>query len=41
MEEKEIIMHSSARLIANKNSFIEKKKEILDLVERIKEVYGA
>ncbi|WP_024789193.1 ATP phosphoribosyltransferase [Lebetimonas sp. JH292] len=41
MEEKEIIMHSSARLIANKNSFIEKKKEILDLVERVKEIYGA
>ena len=41
MEEKEIIMHSSARLIANKNSFIQKKKEILALVDKIKEIYGA
>jgi len=41
MEEKEVIMHSSARLIANKNSFIEKKEKILDLLEKIKAVYGA
>jgi len=41
MEEKEVIMHSSARLIANKNSFIQKKKEILALVDKIKEIYGA
>ncbi len=38
MEEKEIIMHSSARLIANKNSFILKKKEILNLTKKIEDV---
>ena len=38
MEEKEIIMHSSARVIANKNSFILKKDKILDLVKKIEGV---
>jgi len=38
MEEKEIIMHSSARLIANKNSFILKKDKILDLTQKIERV---
>ena len=38
MEEKEVIMHSSARLIANKNSFILKKDKILDLVKKIEDV---
>ncbi len=33
----ETIMESSAHLIANKNSFISKKKEILDLYEKIQE----
>ncbi len=37
MEEKEIIMHSSARLIANKNSFILKKEEILALTKKIED----
>lgn len=37
MEEKEIIMHSSARLIANKNSFILKKEEILNLTKKIED----
>ena len=41
LEEKEVILHSSARLIANKNSFLTKKKQILDLIEKIKEVHGA
>jgi len=41
LEEKEVILHSSARLIANKNSFLTKKKQILDLLEKIKEVHGA
>ena len=41
LEEKEVILHSSARLIANKNSFLTKKPQILELVEKIKEVYGA
>ncbi len=41
LEEKEVIMHSSARLIANKNSFLLKKPQILELVERIREVNGA
>ncbi|WP_456488284.1 ATP phosphoribosyltransferase [Caminibacter pacificus] len=41
LEEKEVIMHSSARIIANKNSFLTKKKEILSLIEKIKEVNGA
>ena len=31
----ETIMHSSARLIANKNSFVIRKKEILSLTEKI------
>ena len=31
----ETIMHSSARLIANKNSFVTRKKEILSLTEKI------
>jgi len=38
MEEKEIIMYSSARLIANKNSFILKKDKILDLTQKIERV---
>ena len=33
----ETIMHSSAYLIANKNSFYGKKSEILDIYEKIKE----
>lgn len=37
LEEKEIIFHSSARLIANKNSFVSKKEIIIDIVEKIKE----
>jgi len=41
LEEKETIMQSSARLIANKNSFIEKKALILDIVEKIKVANGA
>ena len=41
LEEKEIIMNSSARVIANKNSFIEKKANIMDVLEKIKAVYGA
>ncbi|MEO1958019.1 MAG: ATP phosphoribosyltransferase [Nautiliaceae bacterium] len=41
LEEKEVIMHSSARLIANKNSFLLKKPQILKLIERIREVNGA
>ncbi|WP_456471163.1 ATP phosphoribosyltransferase [Caminibacter sp.] len=41
LEEKEVILHSSARLIANKNSFLTKKPQILELVEKIKEVHGA
>jgi ATP phosphoribosyltransferase len=41
LEEKEVIMHSSARLIANKNSFLTKKPQILELVEKIKEANGA
>ena len=41
LEEKEIIMHSSVRLIANKNSFLLKKNEILDIANKIKENLGA
>ena len=41
LEEKEVIMYSSVRLIANKNSFILKKEKILDIVEKFKENYGA
>jgi ATP phosphoribosyltransferase len=41
LEEKEVIMRSSARVIANKNSFLLKKNEILDLLEKIGEVHGA
>ncbi len=37
LEEKEIIFYSSARLIANKNSFVSKKEIIIDIVEKIKE----
>lgn len=37
LEEKEVIFHSSARLIANKNSFVSKKEIIIDIVEKIKE----
>ncbi len=36
----ETIMESSAHLIANKNSFISKKKEILELYEKIQEHIG-
>ena len=41
LEEKEVIMYSSARVIANKNSFSVKKKEILDLLEKIGKINGA
>jgi ATP phosphoribosyltransferase len=41
LEEKEVILESSARIIANKNSFLTNKKEILDLVEKIRRVHGA
>ncbi len=41
LEEKEVIMHSSARVIVNRNSFLTKKSEILSLIEKIKEVHGA
>jgi ATP phosphoribosyltransferase len=34
----ETIMHSSAHLIANQNSFISKKSEILDLYFKINQV---
>lgn len=37
LEEKEVIFYSSARLIANKNSFVSKKEIIIDIVEKIKE----
>lgn len=37
LEEREVIFHSSARLIANKNSFVSKKEIIIDIVEKIKE----
>jgi ATP phosphoribosyltransferase len=36
----EVIMESSAHLIANKNSFFEKKEEILALFEALKKVIG-
>lgn len=36
LAEVETIMHSSARLIANKNSFVSRKKDILDLTGLIK-----
>ncbi len=36
LAEVETIMHSSARLIANKNSFVARKKDILDLTGLIK-----
>ncbi|HRF56081.1 MAG TPA: ATP phosphoribosyltransferase [Campylobacterales bacterium] len=35
LHEVETIMHSSARLVANKNSFVARKKEILKLTELI------
>jgi ATP phosphoribosyltransferase len=41
LEEKETIMYSSARVIANKNSFIEKKHLILEIVNSIRKVHGA
>lgn len=42
LEVKEEIFSSSARLIANKNTFVEKKPQILELYEKIKEiVHGA
>ena len=41
LEEKEVIMHSSARVIANKNSFSTKKREILKILEQIGRVHGA
>ncbi len=34
----ETIMHSSAHLIANKNSFIEKKQDILSLYQKINDI---
>ena len=37
LEEKEIIFHSSARLIANKNSFVSKKETIIKIVKNIEE----
>ncbi len=40
LEEKETILHSSARLIANKNSFLLKKAEILDIAAKIKAANG-
>lgn len=36
LAEVETIMHSSARLIANKNSFVSRKKDIIDLTGLIK-----
>jgi ATP phosphoribosyltransferase len=41
LEEKEVILNSSARVIANKNSFLLKKKEILELVEKIRIANGS
>ncbi len=41
LEEKEVIMYSSARVIANKNSFSTKKREILEILEQIGKVHGA
>ncbi|MBN2963640.1 ATP phosphoribosyltransferase [Sulfurospirillum sp. T05] len=40
LEVVETIMHSSAHLIANQNSFIEKKSEILELYYRINSAIG-
>ena len=41
LEEKEVIMHSSARVIANKNSFSTKKKKILEIIEKMGQFHGA
>jgi len=41
LEEKEVILESSARVIANKNSFLTQKGKILELIEKIREVNGA
>jgi ATP phosphoribosyltransferase len=41
LEEKEVIMYSSARLIANKNSFLLKKDKILELSAKIGEHIGS
>jgi len=41
LEEKEVIMYSSARLIANKNSFLLKKDKILELSAKIGEYIGS
>ena len=41
LEEKEVIMHSSARVIANKNSFSLKRKKILKILEQIGSVNGS
>ena len=41
LEEKEVIMYSSARIIANKNSFSIKKQKILDILEKIGKINGA
>jgi len=41
LEEKEIIMFSSARVIANKNSFSVKKREILNILGKMEQVYGS
>lgn len=40
LKEAQVIMHSSAHLIANKNSFFAKKGEILSLYEKISGVVG-
>ncbi len=37
LEEKEVVMTSTARLIANKNSFLTKRDKILEIADRIKE----
>jgi len=40
LTESEIIMHSSAYLISNKNSFYSKKREILDITTKLETVCG-
>ena len=37
LEEKEVILYSSTRLIANKNSFVSKKETIIEVVKNIEE----
>ncbi len=41
LSEREVIMHSSVRLIANKNSFLSKRDEVFKLVDMIGKAYGA